>query len=99
MTCNSTRTRTAWRSTIPRSREAFDAHWAKALAEPGNTTRAVLFDGKLVGYVSCYPLDGQDHVGYWIDRAYWGKGIASRALHLLLQEVAERPLRRHRRHQ
>jgi RimJ/RimL family protein N-acetyltransferase len=34
----------------------------------------------------------QDHVGYWIDRAYWGRGIASRALHLLLQEVAKRPL-------
>jgi RimJ/RimL family protein N-acetyltransferase len=37
-------------------------------------------------------MDGQDHVGYWIDRAYWGKGIASRALHLLLREVAKRPL-------
>src|SRR5262249_14378869 len=37
-------------------------------------------------------MDGQDHVGYWIDRAYWGMGIASRALHLLLQEVAKRPL-------
>ena len=32
------------------------------------------------------------HVGYWIDRAYWGMGIASRALHLLLREVAKRPL-------
>ena len=37
-------------------------------------------------------MDGEDHVGYWIDRAYWGKGIASRALHLLLREVAKRPL-------
>jgi GNAT superfamily N-acetyltransferase len=37
-------------------------------------------------------MDDQDHVGYWIDRAYWGRGIASRVLHLLLQEVAKRPL-------
>jgi len=37
-------------------------------------------------------MDGEDHVGYWIDRAFWGKGIASRALHLLLQEVISRPL-------
>ncbi|HEY2785752.1 MAG TPA: GNAT family N-acetyltransferase [Fimbriiglobus sp.] len=78
--------------TIPRSREAFDAHWAKVLGDPANTTRAVLLDGQVVGYISCFPMDGQDHVGYWIDRAYWGMGIASRALHLLLVEVTRRPL-------
>lgn len=78
--------------TIPRTREAFDALWAKALDDPGNTTRAVLLDGALVGYISCFPMDGEDHVGYWIDRAHWGKGIASRALHLLLAEVTKRPL-------
>ena len=37
-------------------------------------------------------MDGQDHVGYWIDRAYWGMGITSRALHMLLREVTKRPL-------
>ncbi len=78
--------------TIPRSREAFDTHWAKVLSDPRNIIRAVLFDGKMVGYISSFPMDGQDHVGYWIDRACWGMGIASRALHLLLGEVTVRPL-------
>ena len=78
--------------TIPRTAEAFDLHWAKALDDPGITTRAVLFDGAFVGYISCFPMDGQDHVGYWIDRGYWGMGIASRALHLLVREVTKRPL-------
>jgi RimJ/RimL family protein N-acetyltransferase len=78
--------------TIPRTREAFDSHWAKALGDPGITARAVFVGEALVGVISCFPRDGQDHVGYWIDRAYWGMGIASRALHLLLQEVAKRPL-------
>jgi RimJ/RimL family protein N-acetyltransferase len=78
--------------TIPRSREAFDAHWAKALGDPVNTTRAVFLDGQMVGYISSFPMDGEDHVGYWMDRAYWGMGIASRALHLLLAEVTKRPL-------
>ena len=77
---------------IPRSREAFDARWAKVLGDAANTTRAVLLDGQVIGNISCFPADGQDHVGYWIDRAYWGMGIASRALELLLQEVAKRPL-------
>jgi RimJ/RimL family protein N-acetyltransferase len=79
-------------ATIPRTRAAFDAHWSKCLDDPKNTTRAVLFDEVFVGYISCFPLDGQDHIGYWIDRASWGNGIASRALQLLLQEVTNRPL-------
>jgi RimJ/RimL family protein N-acetyltransferase len=78
--------------TIPRTSPAFDAHWARCLDDPRNTTRAILFDEVFVGYISCFPMDGQDHVGYWIDRASWGKGIASRALQLLLEEVTNRPL-------
>ena len=79
-------------ATIPRTREAFDSHWAKSLDDPCNTARAILVGEAFVGYISCFPMDGEDHVGYWIDQAYWGKGIASRALHLLLREVAKRPL-------
>ena len=78
--------------TIPRIGEAFDSHWAKSLGDPSITARAVLVGEALVGFISCFPRDGQDHVGYWIDRAYWGTGIASRALRLLLREVAKRPL-------
>ena len=78
--------------TNPRTREAFDSLWAKALGDPSNTTRAILLDEAFVGYVSCFPMDGEDHVGYWLDRGHWGKGIASRALRLLLGEVIRRPL-------
>ena len=79
-------------ATIPWTREAFDSHWSKSLDDPKNTTRAILFDGTFVGTVCCFPMGGQDHVGYWVDRAFWGRGIASRALSLLLQEVPTRPL-------
>jgi RimJ/RimL family protein N-acetyltransferase len=78
--------------TTPRTREAFNSHWARVLGDPAVTARAVLVGEALVGVVSCFPRDGQDHVGYWIDRAHWGRGIASRALHLLLGEVVNRPL-------
>jgi RimJ/RimL family protein N-acetyltransferase len=79
-------------ATIPRTREVFDAHWAKVLADPKVTARVILLGETPVGLISCFQRDEQDHVGYWLDRAFWGLGIASRALHLLLQEVATRPL-------
>jgi RimJ/RimL family protein N-acetyltransferase len=79
-------------ATIPRTRGAFDAHWAEALSDPRVAARIVLLNDTPVGLISCFPRDGQDHVGYWIDRAFWGRGVATRSLHLLLSEVAHRPL-------
>ncbi len=90
--CNSTRSRTRWRLRSLGPEEAFDSHWAKVLDDPSVAARAILVGGEFVGIVSCFPRDGQDHVGYWIDRAYWGRGIASRAFRLLLEEVTKRPL-------
>jgi hypothetical protein len=37
-------------------------------------------------------VEGQTEVTYWIDRAVWGRGIASRALSLFLEVVRSRPL-------
>jgi RimJ/RimL family protein N-acetyltransferase len=79
-------------ATIPRTREAFDAHWAKTLPDPAVTARIILADDVPVGMTACFPRDGQQHVGYWIARPHWGRGIASRAFPLLLAEVARRPL-------
>lgn len=78
--------------TIPRTREAFDLHWAKALDDPAVTARAIIFDDAFVGMISRFTRNDRDHIGYWIDRAFWGKGIASRAVQLLLEEVTQRPL-------
>jgi RimJ/RimL family protein N-acetyltransferase/ubiquinone/menaquinone biosynthesis C-methylase UbiE len=81
--------------TIPRSAEAFDKHWADALRDPSVTAKAILLGEALVGYVCCFRRDGQANVGYWVSREHWGKGLASRALELLLLEVATRPLYAH----
>src|SRR5262249_43335977 len=78
--------------TIPRSAEAFEAHWGDALRDPSVTAKAILLGEALVGYVSCFEHDGRANVGYWVSREHWGKGVASRALRLLLLEVATRPL-------
>lgn len=76
----------------PRSAEEFAAHWAKLLNDRSVVAKAILVDGTLVGYVSCFKLDGKDAVGYWIAKPYWGRGVATRALGLLLDEISVRPL-------
>lgn len=82
-------------ATFPRNAEAFEAHWANILRTPNVTARAILVGAEMVGYVSCFVYEGQANVGYWLSREHWGKGIASRALELLLREVPDRPLYAH----
>ena len=76
----------------PDDRDAFDAHMAMVRSSPGITLRAVTCDGRLVGSISSFVQEGQTEVTYWIERAAWGAGIATRALALLLEEVPARPL-------
>jgi RimJ/RimL family protein N-acetyltransferase len=78
--------------TIPRSADAFRAHWENVLADPNVIVKAISVADVLAGHISCFKLDGFDAVGYWVSKDFWGKGIASRALELLLEEVPVRPL-------
>ncbi|MFJ4683555.1 GNAT family N-acetyltransferase [Streptomyces sp. NPDC088789] len=76
----------------PADRDAFDAHWRRIRAADGILNRTVLADGDVVGSAAVYGNPGAREVTYWIDRAYWGQGIATDALRLLLAEEPERPL-------
>ncbi len=75
-----------------RSEEAFYAHWHKIMADPTNVLRTILEDGQVAGSVVSFILDGRREVRYWIGRDFWGPGVATRALELMLVELKERPL-------
>ncbi|EPD57961.1 MULTISPECIES: GNAT family N-acetyltransferase [Streptomyces] len=75
----------------PADRDAFDARWKRILASD-DVTRTVLADGDVVGSTAVYGEPGEREVTYWVDRAYWGRGVATAALRALLAEVRERPL-------
>jgi RimJ/RimL family protein N-acetyltransferase len=85
----------AFTSGDPSNREAFMAHWRKIMAEPTVTNRTVLVDGEVAGSVASY-VDaefGKREVTYWIGKEFWGRGVATAALGLLLSEVVtERPI-------
>lgn len=75
-----------------KTREAYVAHWIKCMADPANTMRAIEADGVVAGHAVCFPREGRRWVGYWVDRALWGKGIARAALRQLLELETSRPL-------
>jgi RimJ/RimL family protein N-acetyltransferase len=77
---------------IPRTKEAFFDIWKQILNDPAVVARVIELDGEVVGQVGCFQSEGKDCVGYGIARPFWGRGIASRALELLLEQVSTRPL-------
>lgn len=77
----------------PRAFNAFMAHRTALLADPLIVQRAILVDGSVAGSIGLFPRDGGAEVGYWIDRAWWGRGVATRAMALFLSETSVRPLR------
>jgi RimJ/RimL family protein N-acetyltransferase len=75
-----------------RDREAFDAHWGRLLSNDAATKKTIVHEGEVAGNALCWEADGRSYVGYWLGREFWGKGLATRALAELVEEVRARPL-------
>jgi RimJ/RimL family protein N-acetyltransferase len=77
-----------------RSRDAaeFAQHWAKLLADEANLKKTVIADGQVAGNIGSWTSEGRREVGYWIDRAFWGRGVATEALTAFLRLEPIRPL-------
>lgn len=75
-----------------RDRAAFDQHWAKLLANDSCLKKTIVCDEQVVGNIGSWTADGKREVGYWIDRAFWGRGIATEALAAFLRLEQTRPL-------
>jgi RimJ/RimL family protein N-acetyltransferase len=82
----------AFTSKDPTDRVAFDAHWAKVLADEGITIRTILYEGQVAGSVLCHSWDGEPELSYWLGKEFWGMGIATQALSLFLDVISVRPL-------
>lgn len=78
-----------------RERDQFTAHWAKIRADDTGVVRTILAGGAVAGNVVSWQHDGQHLLGYWVGRAFWGRGIATAAVTLFLDEVPARPLYAH----
>ena len=75
--------------------DVFYEHWATIRADPVNITRTIVADGVVAGDIVSWIAGDHREVGYWVGREWWGRGIATNALRLLLAEVPDRPILAH----
>ncbi len=75
-----------------RDRAAFDQHWEKLLADDSCMKKTIVADGQVAGNIGSWLSEGKREIGNWIDRAFWGRGIATEALSAFLRLEQTRPL-------
>ena len=77
----------------PGDPNAYMEKYTACLANPSIHMRTIKSDDRIVGSIAKFVLDNQAEITYWIDRPYWGRGIATAALHAFLEMEATRPIR------
>ena len=78
-----------------RDKDRFAAHWAKIRGDETLVVRTIVADGVVAGNIGSWPDNGQQLLGYWLGREFWGRGVATQALALLVEEMSIRPLYAH----
>ncbi|MHC4377091.1 MAG: GNAT family N-acetyltransferase [Planctomycetota bacterium] len=81
-----------------RDRLEFERQWERIRSDAEIDVRVIDANGAVAGYLVCFASwdpdapPGPRQVGYWLGREYWGRGLATTALRLFLEELDERPL-------
>lgn len=71
---------------------AFIEKHTKLLNESTVNNQTILLDNIVVGSMAKFVMFGNNEITYWIDREYWGKGIATKALKDFLLLEVNRPI-------
>lgn len=71
---------------------AYLARYSAFLSDPAINMRTIMLNNVIVGSVSKYEMQGEAEITYWIDRDYWGRGIARTALKNFLNIETMRPI-------
>lgn len=82
----------AFTSKDPNDKAAYLEKYTKHLADPDIHMRTIKLNGLIVGSIAKFILENEAGITYWIDRKFWGRGIATTALSEFLKIELARPI-------
>jgi RimJ/RimL family protein N-acetyltransferase len=71
---------------------AYLEKYNRILNDPDKNTQTIMVGETIVGSVSKFVMEGDAEITYWIDKKYWGQGIATKALIEFLKTETTRPI-------
>ena len=75
----------------PTDKSAYLEKYEKLLKDPTVNNQTITIDNIIVGSIAKFLMDGDAEITYWIDRKFWGQGIATKALKEFLSIETVRP--------
>jgi RimJ/RimL family protein N-acetyltransferase len=54
--------------------------------------RTIKLDNEIAGSIAKFVMEGEAEITYWLDKKYWGKGLATAALKKFLTIEKTRPI-------
>ncbi len=76
----------------PTDKIAYIEKYSKHLADPTINNQTIRVDGVIAGSIAKFVMENNAEITYWIDRKFWGQGIATSALREFLKIVPVRPI-------
>jgi len=76
----------------PSDKEAYFEKFTKILADPSINNQTILLNETIVGSIAKFEIEEHAEITYWIDKSFWGKGIATTALKKFLTIENARPI-------
>ena len=85
----------AFTSKDPNDKAAYIEKYTKHLADPAIHMRTIRVNGVIAGSIAKFIMENEAGITYWIDRNFWGQGIATTALSDFLKIEKIRPIYGH----
>lgn len=76
----------------PTNKTAYLTKHTKLLNDPTVNNQTILVDDVIAGSVAKFVMEGDAEITYWLDKKYWGQGIATKALKKFLVIETTRPI-------
>ena len=82
----------AFTSKDPSDKTAYIEKYTKHLADPTINMRTIKVNNVIAGSIAKFVMENEAGITYWIDRKFWGQGVATTALKAFLKIEQTRPI-------
>ncbi|WP_353146297.1 GNAT family N-acetyltransferase [Chryseobacterium sp.] len=74
------------------NKEAYLAKYTKLLNDPTVNNQTIMAGTVIAGSIAKFIMEGDAEITYWIDKNFWGQGVATTALKEFLKIETARPI-------
>lgn len=76
----------------PSDKQTYFEKYTNLLSDHTVNMKTIFLNSEIVGNIAKFEMEGNTEITYWIDKASWGKGIATLALSQFLKIEKRRPI-------